>query len=143
MERWFCIWKLILNRKFRPSSPNAETLELRLQKMRIMWKRTIKYLLNFAGICLMIFYANVGYGIIARLPECENVKEVIWKVIEELCLVYVIYLIIITTINILFERKIEKRKSSKEFLFLAVFNIIMIVSITVLFSNQFYKMCCP
>jgi hypothetical protein len=108
-----------------------------------MLKRTIKYLLNLAGISLMIFYANVSYGIIAILPKCENVKEVIWKVVVELSQIYLIYLIIISTINILFERKIEKRNGSKEFVFLFVLNIILLVLITSFFSNEFYNICCP
>lgn len=108
-----------------------------------MWKRIIKYLLNFAGISLMIFYANVGYGIIARLPECENVKEVIWNVVVKLSQIYLVYLIIISAINILFERKIEKRRGSKEFVFLAILNIVLLILITYFFSNEFYNICCP
>jgi glucan phosphoethanolaminetransferase (alkaline phosphatase superfamily) len=109
----------------------------------IMWKKNIKYLLNFAGISLMIFYASVSYGIIARLPECKNVKEVILNVIVELSQTYLIYLIIITAINILFEREIEKRRDSKEFIFLTIINIILLILITSFFSNKFYNICCP
>jgi hypothetical protein len=108
-----------------------------------MWKRNIKYLLNFAGISLMIFYVSVSYGIIARLPECKNVKEVILNVIVELSQIYLIYLIIITATNILFERKIEKRRDSKEFIFLTIVNIILLILITSFFSNKFYTICCP
>lgn len=107
-----------------------------------MWKITIKYLLNFAGICLIIFYANVGYGIIARLPECENVKTVIWSVVGDLSKIFLVYLIIITAINILFERKIEKRSGTKEYVILAVINIILFTLITSFFSNLFYRICC-
>ena len=49
-----------------------------------MRERIIKYLLNFTGLSLMIFYANLGYGIIARIPECEYVKSTIWSVVGEL-----------------------------------------------------------
>jgi len=108
-----------------------------------MWKRIIKFLLNFAGIILMIFYANVSYGIIARFPECKNVKEVILNVIVELSQTYLIFLIIITAINILFERKIEKRCDSKEFIFLTIINIVLLILITSFFSNKFYTICCP
>ncbi len=108
---------------------------------KIMWKRIIKYLLNFAGIGLMIFYANLGFGIIARVPECENVKSVIWNVVGELCEIYLVYLIVITAINILFEKKIEKR-SSKEFVVLAIINLVLLVLVTSYFSNQFYNICC-
>lgn len=106
-----------------------------------MWKRIIKYLLNFAGIGLMIFYANLGFGIIARVPECENAKSVIWNVVGELCKIYMVYLIVITAINILFEKKIEKR-SSKEFVVLAIINLVLLVLVTSYFSNQFYNICC-
>lgn len=108
-----------------------------------MWKRIIKFLLNFVGIILMIFYAYVSYGIIARPPECKNVKEFILNVIVELSQTYLIYLIIITTINILFERKIEKRCDSKEFMFLTITNIIFLILITSFFSIKFYDICCP
>jgi glucan phosphoethanolaminetransferase (alkaline phosphatase superfamily) len=108
-----------------------------------MWKRIIKFLLNFAGISLMIFYVNVSYGIIARLPECKNVKEVILNAIVELSQTYLIYLIIITAINIFFERKIEKRVDSKEFILLTIINIILLILITSFFSNKFYNICCP
>lgn len=90
----------------------------------------------------MIFYANLSYGIIARLPECENVKEVIWNVVLDLSQIYLIYLIVITVINILVERKIEKKINSKEFLFLAIINIFLLVLITSYFSNEFYDICC-
>ena len=63
----------------------------------------------------MIFYSNLGYGIIARLPECENVKTIIYNVVGELSKLFLIYLIIITIVNFLFERKIEKRSETKEF----------------------------
>ena len=105
--------------------------------------KIIKYLLNFVGICLMTFYARIGYGIIATLPTCENVMEVIWKNIFELCEIYSIYLVLITLINFLFERKIENRKTSIEFLVLAFINIIFLTLITTLFSNYFYNICCP
>ena len=39
---------------------------------KTMWKRIIKYLINFAGISLMIFYASVSYGIMARLPPLPH-----------------------------------------------------------------------
>ena len=91
----------------------------------------------------MIFYVRIGYGLIVLLPACSNVKDVIWKVVTELSQIYLIYLIIITIMNIFFERKIEKRNSSKEFVFLAVLNIIILVLITSLISNEFYKTCCP
>ena len=91
----------------------------------------------------MIFYANLGYGIIARIPECENVKSIIWNVVGELSKIYFVYLIIITAVNILLEKKIEKRSNSKEFIALAVINIILFVLITSFFSYQFYRMCCP
>jgi len=106
-------------------------------------EKNIKYFLNFAGISMMIFYTSFSYGIIARLPECKNVKDVILNVIVELSQIYLIYLIIITSINILFERKIEKRRDSKEFIFLTIANIILLLLITSFFSNKFYNICCP
>ena len=72
---------------------------------QIMRESIIKYLLNFTGLSLMIFYANLGYGIIARIPECEYVKSTIWSVVGELSKIYLVYLIIITAINILFLTK--------------------------------------
>jgi glucan phosphoethanolaminetransferase (alkaline phosphatase superfamily) len=138
---------LVENNQFRSSqlTPSGGTLAASSPKLRkkIMWKKTIKYLLNFAGVCLMIFYSNLGYGIIARLPECENVKTIIYNVVGELSKLFLIYLIIITIVNFLFERKIEKRSETKEFVILAIINIVSFVLITSFFSNQFYRMCCP
>src|SRR4051812_14125762 len=106
--------------------------------LKFMWTKAIKYLINFAGICLMNFYARIAYGIIARLPECKNVMEIIWNNVFELSQIYLIYLVLITVINFLVERKLEKRKNSKEFLVLAFINIISLISIISLFSNEFY-----
>ena len=103
--------------------------------------RIIKYLFNFAGNYLMIWFAYISYALIVRFPDCDIVKEIILKNIIELGSIYFIYLVAITFLNLLFERRVEKRKKSKEYLLLCLINILILLLGMTFFSYDFYCNC--
>ena len=106
---------------------------------KIYVKKIIKYLLNFTALSFMIFYSYFSYAIIVRVPNIERLMNLIYSQVEKLTLVSIAFIIIITFINYVFERKIEKRKTSYEFTWLLLIHIIILILAIAYYSNDFYK----
>lgn len=102
--------------------------------------RNIKYLINVAFMCLMIWFAYLSYAIIVRLPESGKLIDLIWSQIKQVLPVYSISILVISLINFLYERKIEKRKSSNEFIKLFLIHLIVIVFALIYYSYDFYNL---
>ena len=100
-----------------------------------------KYLLNFFGTCSIIWFVYLSYALIVRFPDCENVMKLIWNIITELIQIMFVYLVIITGINYIVERKAEKQQFSKEFLLLFVINFLLIMLGVIYYSYDFFKHC--
>ena len=98
-----------------------------------------KYLLNFTGLSFMIFYSYFSYAIIVRVPNIERLMNLIYSQVEKLTLVSIAFIIIVTFINYVFERKIEKTKTSYEFTWLLLIHTIILILAISYYSNDFYK----
>lgn len=101
--------------------------------------RILKYSINVAFMCLMIWFAYLSYAIIVRVPESGKLIDLIWSQIRQVLPVYSISILIISLINFLYERKIEKRKSSYEFLKLFLIHLLVITFAVIYYSIDFYN----
>jgi uncharacterized membrane protein (DUF373 family) len=118
----------------------ASNLKLRENLIiKIYVKKIIKYLLNFTALSFMIFYFYFSYAIIVRVPNIERLMNLIYSQVEKFALVLILFNIIITFINYVFERKIEKRKTSYEFTWLLLIHTIILILAIAYYSNDFYK----
>ncbi|MBG6110221.1 putative membrane protein [Flavobacterium sp. CG_9.10] len=102
-------------------------------------KKFIKYLINFAGLIYIIFYAYVSYAMIVRVPNIERLMAIIRIQVERFTLISIGFIVIITFINYVFERKFEKRKTSYEFIWLSLIHFLILILAITYFSNDFYK----
>jgi hypothetical protein len=103
--------------------------------------RAIKYLINMGGLALMWWMTVLSYGLIVRIPPCDQISGVVNERIKDLAYSGLIYLCLVTFLNWFIQRKFEKRLGSKEFLYLGVFNLALIVFFVWYYSNQFVGLC--
>ena len=106
-------------------------------KIKLNLKRIIKCLLNVAFLSSLIFCINVSYALIVIIENREEVIEMIWCQAERVTLVSIPYIFIITYLNFIFERKLE-RKKSREFFILSIFYILILILSFAYFSYDFY-----
>lgn len=90
-------------------------------------KEIIKYLFNFSGLSFMISYIYVSYAMIVKVSNIGRLVNVIHMQVEKLTLMSIGFIIIITFINYVFVRKIEKRKTSYEFIWLSLIHLIVLI----------------
>jgi hypothetical protein len=102
-------------------------------------KKIIKYLLNFTALGFMISYIYVSYAMIVRVPNIERLINLIHSQVEKLSLISIGFILIITFINYVFERKIEKIKTSYVFIWLLLIHFIALILAIAYFSNDFYR----
>ena len=79
-----------------------------------------------------------SYAIIVIVPNLERLYEDIWTVAGMMAIVTIVFIAIITYLNFLFERKIEKRKTSREFIIISLIHIVGLTLAFVYFSWNFY-----
>jgi hypothetical protein len=89
----------------------------------------------------MIYLAFFSYALIVRIPDCDKVVGVIWERLKELIVAYGLFLGLTTALNFLFERKVERRLNSKEYLVILVFHLTALLLAAVIASYAFYKQC--
>ena len=104
-----------------------------------MLKKIIKYLFNLAFIFSMIWFAYFYYEIIVRVPESRKLLDLILSQIKQVFSTYFISILIITLMNFLYERKIEKKKFSYEFLKLLLIHLLIIIFALIYYSIDFYN----
>ena len=102
-------------------------------------KRIIKYLVNLTCLGFLITGIRVSYGIIVRVSSLERIFEIIWNQAGSVALIFIVFVIIVTYLNFVFERKIEKRKTSREFIIIAIIHIAMLTLAFAYFSWKFYS----
>jgi hypothetical protein len=88
----------------------------------------------------MVWLAYFTFAIIVIYPNCEYAINFILDQLEGLFPIYLIFLIVISTINFLIERKLEK-KNSKVFLFLFVFHSMVLLLVILYCSIDFHNHC--
>ncbi len=87
----------------------------------------------------MICYTYVSYAMIVRVPNIERLMNLIHGQVEKLTLISIVFIVIMTFINYVFERKIEKRKTSYIYLWLLLVHFITLISAIAYYSNDFYR----
>lgn len=102
-------------------------------------KRIIKYLINIGFLCFLIFGIKVSYALIVIVENRGKVIEIIWCQAERVTLVSIPFIFIITYLNFIFERKIEKKKYSREFFILSIFHILILILSFTYISYSFYQ----
>jgi magnesium-transporting ATPase (P-type) len=103
--------------------------------------RTLKYLLNLAGLVWMVIATMVSYGMIVRFPDCDHVMESIWSTVQDASVAYFLFLAVITVFNFFIERKLERRSHSNNYLILALLHFMVLILSLWYFSNDFYNHC--
>ena len=83
----------------------------------------------------------LSYGLIVRIPPCDQISGVVVERIRELTFSGLIYLFLITIINWFIQRKFEKRLGSTEFLYLGVINLVNVVLFVWYYTTQFVGLC--
>lgn len=101
-------------------------------------KRIIKYLLNVTCLGFLIAKIGASYGIIVRVPNLERIFDMIWKQAGNVAWISILFVLISTYLNFFFERKIERRKTSQEFIIISLIHIVMITLAFAYFSLNFY-----
>ncbi|MBI1307341.1 MAG: hypothetical protein GC181_12125 [Bacteroidetes bacterium] len=103
--------------------------------------RINKYLINFIGLVWMLTVTYYSYAIIVRFPDCDNVMDLIKNVLKQLLTAYALFLLSAFGINYFIERKLEKRKTSREYTVILFIEFITLILIAFLASNDFYNHC--
>ena len=104
--------------------------------------KLLKYLFNLGAICLTIYAVTASFLIIVEPPADNNLMRVALNVSLDLSMLFIVFLSLITLINFLIERKIEKRKSSKEFITLMLVNLTVFIVTTILCATYYMNTCC-
>jgi hypothetical protein len=103
--------------------------------------RLVKFALNGIGLYIMSFVSSIVTTIVYRYPDCEFVRIKMLENIGEALLIYVPYVGIMTGINFLIERKIEKRPQSKEFVWLFYISLLVLTIALTYNSYNLYIHC--
>ena len=103
--------------------------------------KIIKYGLNLLGLTWILFITDLSYGIIVFRPKCEFVLEIVWYQLDHLVPFYLLFLGFAAGINFFIERKLEKRKRSREFLFILIIEFILLGIIAFSMSSSFCNSC--
>lgn len=105
--------------------------------------KLVKYNLNLAGACWMLFITDLSYALASDFPNCKHAPELIITHLPKLfSTFYIPFLLAMTLINYLFERFIEKKKAPKEYLFLLVIQSFVLLLIACLVSYLYYRENC-
>ena len=87
----------------------------------------------------MVCYTYVSYAIIVRVPNIERLMNLIHSQVEKLSIISIGFIVIITFINYVFERKIEKKKTSYVFIWLLLIHFVTLILAIAYYSNDFYR----
>lgn len=98
-------------------------------------------MLNLGGLGWMIYLIFLSFALIVQVPECDRMLSVIWDRTKELILAFGVFLGLTTGLNFFLEKKIEKRRTSKEYLIIAVLHFICLLIATIYASYEFYGRC--
>ena len=98
----------------------------------------LKYLFNFGAIWLTLYAVFMSFGIIVEPPDDHDFMKVIWNVTLYLSVIFILFLSIVTLINYLLERKVEKRQNSKEFLILMIIHLVLFIISVIYCANDYY-----
>lgn len=110
-------------------------------RQTLMILRVIKYLLNLFGLYLFQLDIASKFIVSDRYPDCITAKTIIWYNINSLLPDFVLFLVISTACNFIGERYLEKRKDSKEFIFMLIVSVLIIIGLTTLTALLYYKHC--
>ena len=90
----------------------------------------------------MVYFVTAFFMLIVELPSCEEVMENILSQLTWFSPVFLIFLAIITLVNIFIEKILEKRKSSKEFLKLLFLHTLLYIVTFIINAIILYFKCC-
>ncbi len=99
----------------------------------------LKIALNFVAACFMFYFAHILFALIVEDPDCDRIFETAFYALTYTFPFALIVLTLITTINYLIQRKLEKKAVSKRYLkptliHLAIYFIVLIIdSISLIF----------
>ena len=102
-------------------------------------KRIVKYLINLTCLGFLIAGIGLSYAIIVGVPNLERLFDIIWIQAGRLAIISIVFISIATYLNFIFERKIEKKKTSREFLIISLIHIGTLIIAFLYFSWNFYR----
>ena len=101
----------------------------------------IQYVLNIGGFVFMWWMTILSYGLIVRIPPCNQIGHVVNECVRELAFSGLIYLCVVSLLNWFVQRKFERRFGSREFLYLGAITLVVIALLTWYSTNQFVGLC--
>lgn len=112
-----------------------------MPSLALIW-RIVKYILNVAGLLWMLYAGMIAYGLIVQLPDCDGVMRTIRSVSQDLLLLYGLYLLVLTGLNLVVERWLEKRGEAREYRLLFAMSLMLLIAWHLYVSYHFYLLCC-
>lgn len=103
--------------------------------------RLLKYIANLAALCLTIFLTFVGFKMIVNFPECDKASGVIWDAVIHAGFFQMPILVLSTGLNIVFERRLEKRRGTNEYLVILIFHFTTLLLVTIYYAYELYGHC--
>lgn len=103
--------------------------------------RLLKWLVNIAATAWVSLAALFNFALILSYPTKDKAMPIIWHEVLELIPLYTAFILLLLLINFLYERKVERRAESKEYLLLFLLQSIWLVSLIMYFSWDFYQRC--
>lgn len=76
---------------------------------------------------------------IVNVASDEMLMKVIENQVEELSLIAICFIVMVTIINYIFQRMIENRKKGHEYLWLSLIHFVLITLAIAYFSYDFYR----
>ena len=101
----------------------------------------VKFILNFGGLFLINYYVGFSFIFADRYPDCDEARQIILNDIADLTPYVLFYLGLSTLLNFLYERYIEKRNKSKEFITILIFSTLIILVVSVISALSYYGHC--
>ena len=103
--------------------------------------KIIKYLINIAAALFLIWCVYVSFALIARIPTPDQIMNIIISVLNNFVVFLLIYIAIIFIFNFIFERKVEKEKVSRKFIWITLSHVIVFIFSFIIFAYNFHNYC--
>jgi hypothetical protein len=103
--------------------------------------KIIKYALNLFGLTWILFVTDLSFGLVVFRPKCDFAIDIVWNQLKNLAPFYLLFVGCAAGINFFIERKLEKRKRSREFLLILIAEFILLGIIAFSISSSFCNSC--
>jgi hypothetical protein len=104
--------------------------------------RFLKIIINIIGVFAMYIHIDMSYAY-WKVGDCHFMFETVKRTGISLLPEFLLFIISITFFNFIAERKLEKRKQSKEFVWLLILQFAVLLTVTLYHAYKaYYKFNC-